>query len=194
VPVLQTKMFDMGSDGTRFTLIVPPKNLAYAGLNDSKGTSPNWYENLRPGPFFDAMFIPGLDNNDLYSVITGTVTMQDNTSKRLIAEPEYILNIVRRKPDSQELYPVRVIHFHRSDLMPYEEDLYDDKGNPETQVLYANFRDFNGTRYPGNITLKRPQEDYQVSMTVDQLVYNAPLTADMFKVEIPEGYKTNDLK
>ena len=32
------------------------------------------------------------------------------------------------------------------------------------------------------------------AMTVEQLVYNAPLTTEMFKLDIPEGYKTNELK
>jgi len=194
LPVLQTKMFDLASDGARFTLVIFPKSIYFQDLNARKGNSPNWYENLRPGPLFDAMVVRGLDKEDLYSVITQTVTVEDTAHKRLLAEPEYVLNIQRQKPNSQDLYPVRVIHIHREDLMPYEQDLYDDNGTLETQVIYGPYKDFDGAKYPSTITLKRPQEEYQLMMTVQSLNANPPLTDDQFHEEIPEGYKKQELK
>jgi hypothetical protein len=194
LPVLQTKMFDLASDGTRFTLVIFPKSIYFQDLNARKGNSPNWYENLRPGPLFDAMVVRGLDKDDLYSVISQTVTIEDTANKRLLAEPEYVLNIQRLKPNSQELYPVRVIHIHREDLMPYEQDLYDDKGSLETQVIYGPYKDFDGAKYPSTITLKRPQEEYQLIMTVQSFNANPPLTDDQFHEDIPEGYKKQELK
>jgi hypothetical protein len=194
LPVLQTKMFDLASDGTRFTLVIEPKSIYFQDLNARKGHSPNWYENLRPGPLFDAMVVRGLDKDDLYSVISQIVTVEDTAHKRLLAEPEYVLNIQRQKPNSQELLPVRVVHFHREDLLPYEQDLYDDQGALETQVIYGAYRDFDGVRYPGTITLKRPQDEYQLVMTVMTVNANPPLTDDMFQEEIPEGYKKQELK
>ena len=194
LPVLQTKMFDLGSDGTHFTLLIPPHSIYFQDLNARKGNSLNWYENLRPGPLFDAMVVRGLNKDDLYSVISQTVTMEDTANKRLLAEPEYVLNIQRQKPNSQELYPVRVIHIHREDLMPYEQDLYDDDGILETQVIYGPYKNFDGAKYPSTITLKRPQEEYQLVMTVLTLNSNPPLTDDMFREEIPEGFKKQELK
>lgn len=194
LPVLQTTMFDLGSDGKSFKLVVPHNNKVYEGLNASRGTSPNWYENLRPDPIFNAMVIRGLDKDELYSVISQTVTMEDTGNKRLIAEPEYVLNIQRQKPNSQELRLVRVIYLHREDLMPYEEDLYDEKGNPETQVIYGAYKDFDGTKYPGTITLKRPQEEYQLVMSLEQVISNPILPDNQFEVKIPEGYTVQEMK
>lgn len=196
LPVLQTTMFDLGTDGTSFRLVVPHNNKVYEGLNASKGTSPNWYENLRPDPIFNAMVIRGLEKDDLYGVISQTVTMEDTANKRLIAEPEYVLNIQRLKPNSQELFPVRVIHFHREDLMPYQEDLYDEKGSLQTQVIYGAYKDFTGVKYPGTITLKRPLEEYQLVMSVNQVIQNPnpALTDEMFQVKIPEGYTVQEMK
>jgi hypothetical protein len=193
-PLVQTLMFDLGSDGSRFTLIVPPRNKAYQGLNASKGTSPNWYENLRPDPFFNAMVVRGLDKDELYSVISESITEEDAANKRLLLHPEYELNIVRRKTGSQELYPVRVVHFHREDLLPYEQDLYDDKGTLETQVIYGPYQNFDGTNYPGKITLKRPQDEYQLIMTVERVTANPTLTDDQFQVKIPQGSTIQELK
>jgi hypothetical protein len=192
-PLVQTTMFDLGSDGTRFTLVIPPKSLAYQGLNKSKGNSPNWYENLRPGPLFNAMVVRGLDKEELYSVISESITEEDTSNKRLLLRPEYVLNIVRRKPDSQELFPVRVIRFHREDLLPYQQDLYDERGRLETQVIYGAYKDFDGTKYPGTITLKRPLDEYELVMSVERVTANPTLTDDQFEVKIPSGSTVQEL-
>jgi hypothetical protein len=187
LPVVQTSAFDLGSDGKTFTLNVPPKSKAFQGENANKGTSPNWYENLRPGPFFSAMVVRGLEPDELYSVTSDSSTEEDVASKRLLSHPEYILNVVRRKPDSQELYPVRVVTFHREDLLPYEQDLYDDAGVLQTQIIYGAYQDFSGVKYPSKITMKRPQEEYQMVMTVERVNLNTPLSDDQFHVTIPSG-------
>jgi hypothetical protein len=193
-PVVQTPLFDLASDGSRFNLVVPPKSKAYEGQNANKGTSPNWYENLRPGPFFSAMVVRGLNPDELYSVTSDSSIEEDRANKHLLLHPEYILNIVRRKPDSQELYPVRVVTFRREDLLPYEQDLYDDSGVLQTQVIYGSYRDFEGTKYPGTITLKRPQEEYQLVMTVERVTANPTLTDDQFQIKIPPDYAIQVLK
>jgi outer membrane lipoprotein-sorting protein len=194
LPVVQTTMFDLASDGKKFTLVIPPKSKVYQGENASKGTSPNWYENLRPDPFFNAMVVRGLAKDELYSVTAENITEEDVANKRLLLHPEYELSIVRRKNDSQELYPIRIIRFHRDDLLPYEQDLYDDQGNLDTQVIYGAYQNFDGTKYPGTITLKRPQEEYQLIMTVERITANPTLNDDQFQVAIPTGYTTQTLK
>jgi len=195
LPVLQTKMFDLVSDGHQFTLVIYPLNEYYQDLNSRKGESTKWYENLRPGPLFDAMVVRGIEKDDFYSVISQTITVEDTVNKRLLTVPEYVLNIQRSKPNSHELYPVRVVHFHREDLMPYEQDLYGDQGTLETQVIFGAYKDFDGARYPGTITLKRPEDEYQLVMNVQRINVNPTLTDDQFQVEkIPDTYKKQELK
>lgn len=187
-PIIQTTLFDLASDGTHFTLVVPPKKKIFEGLNASKGTSDIWYENLRPDPLFNSMVIRGLDADELYSVTSESITEEDVAKKRLLLHPEYVLSIVRRKLNSNELYPVRVVRFHREDLLPCEQDLYDDKGVMETQVIYGPYKDFEGQKFPSTITLKRPQDEYQLVMTVERVTANPSLTDDQFQIKIPEGY------
>ena len=187
-PIIQTTLFDLASDGTRFTLVVPHEKKIFEGLNASKGTSDKWYENLRPDPLFNSMVIRGLESDELYSVTSESITEEDAAKKRLLLHPEYVLSIVRRKPGSQELYPVRVVRFHREDLLPCEQDLYDDKGVMETQVIYGPYKDFDGQKFPSTITLKRPQDEYQLVMTVERVTANPSLTDDQFQIKIPEGY------
>ena len=188
VPVIGTRMFDMVSDGKNFTLYIPSKNKAVKGSNSLKKKSRSQLENMRPGFFFDSMVVRGLAPDEFYAVAADTDTMVDATKKHLLLTPEYILNVMRRKPGSQQLELVRVIHFHRDDLLPYQQDVYDSEGTLETQIFYARYADYGPTHYPSTITIKRPLEEYQVVMTVEKVVENMALTDDQFQINnIPEG-------
>ncbi len=193
VPVLGTRMFDMASDGKDFTLYIPSKSLAVKGANDLKKKSTSQIENMRPGFFFDAMVVRGLEPNDLYAVVADSETVEDEARKHLFTVPEYILSISRRKPGTNELTPLRVVTFRRDDLMPYQQDIYDSAGNLETLVDYANYQDFDSIRYPATITIKRPLEEYQLVLTVESVKENMKLSDDQFQIKIPEGTKIQNL-
>ena len=194
-PVIQSPMFDMASDGKTFTLYVhPPKNIAYTGPATLTHKSANLIENLRPGFFLDALLVRGLDSDDEYMVTADTDTVEDVKRKHLYLIPEYILTVMQRKPGSQELKPIRVIHFHREDLLPYEQELYDEQGNLETDVRYGAYVDFGGSRYPSTVTIKRPLEEFQIVMTVDKVTENPELKDNQFHVKIPPGVKVQVLQ
>jgi outer membrane lipoprotein-sorting protein len=187
VPVLGTRMFDMVSDGKNFTLWIPSRNKAVKGSNALKKKSLSQVENMRPGFFFDAMAVQGLAPDDLYSVVSDSETLEDAARKHLYTVPEYILSISRRKPGSQQLTPIRVITFTRDNMLPYQQDLFDNEGKLETQVLYTNYRDFDAGRYPSTIVIKRPLEEYQIVLTVEKVAENIALTDDQFQIKLPEG-------
>ena len=65
---------------------------------------------MRPGFFLDALVVRGLEPDDLYTVTADTATVEDTARKHFYPVPEYILSIMRRKPGSQQLTPVRVVH------------------------------------------------------------------------------------
>ncbi len=194
VPVIGTRMFDMVSDGKNFTLYIPSRSKAVKGSNSLKKKSLSQVENLRPGFFFDAMVLRGLDPDDMYSVAAETDTVEDASKKHLLVTPEYVLNVMHHKPGSQQLTLVRSVLFHRDDLQPYQQDLYDNEGNLETQVFYSKYADYGTVRFPSVIVIKRPMEDYQVVLTVGKVVQNMTLTDDQFQVKIPEGTATQTLE
>jgi outer membrane lipoprotein-sorting protein len=194
VPVIGTEMFDMVSDGKEFTLYVPSKNKAIRGSNSLKTKSSSQLENMRPGFFLDAMVVRGLDPDDLYSVTADTVTVEDTAKKHLYSVPEYILTVMRRKAGGQQLAPLRVITFHRDDLLPSREDVYDSDGNLETQVTYGPYQDFDSIKFPSKITIKRPLEEFQIVMTVESVKENLPLPDEQFQVKIPEGTQIQNLQ
>jgi hypothetical protein len=197
VPVIGTRAFDMVSDGKDFTLWIPSKNMAFKGANTVNKKAANPLENLRPGFFLDAIIVQGLEPDDLYSVVADSETVEDAARKHLFTVPEYILSISRRKSASNQLTPVRVITFHRDDLLPYDQDLYDAEGNLETQVLYSAYQDFGGSMYPSRVVIKRPLEDIQVVLTIDKVVENPknpPLTGDEFVLKLTEGTQIQHLE
>lgn len=188
------KIFDMASDGKKFTLVVPPKSLAFQGSDEAKGTSPNPMYNLRPDFFFDALMVHGVDRQDFYSRVADTETMESADKKHLLSVPEYVLTITRHNEGSHSDTPVRVITIHRDDLMPYQQDLYDEQGNLETEVFYSRYADFNGNKYPSVVTIKRPMEGIQLVLSVERVVENPKLTDDQFQVKIPDDAKVQQLK
>jgi hypothetical protein len=197
VPVLGTRAFDMVSDGKDFTLWIPSKNMAFKGANTVNKKAANPLENLRPRFFLDALVVQGLDPDDLYSVVADSETVEDAARKHLFTVPEYVLSVSRRKLGSNQLTPVRVITFHRDDLLPYDQDLYDAEGNLETQVLYSAYQDFGGSMYPSKVVIKRPLEDIQVVLTIDKVVENPkipPLTGDEFVLKLTEGTQIQHLE
>jgi hypothetical protein len=184
-PVVGLTLFDMASDGANFTLYVPSKKLAYKGPNKITKKSQNTLENLRPDFFLDALMVQGLEPDDYYSVTTDSETVEDAAKKHLFFVPEYVLSITRHIPGSHRDKPVRVITFHRDDLLPYEQDMYDAEGNPETHVSYSNYQDFGSGQYPSTVTIKRPKENLQVVLTVLTVTNNVDLPPDQFVVSVP---------
>jgi outer membrane lipoprotein-sorting protein len=193
VPVLRTRMLDMVSNGKTFTLWIPVKSEAIEGpAAESETKSTNQFENLRPGFFFDAMAVGGLVDDEEYYVTADTDTMEDAAKKHLYLVPEYLLNVVHRK--AGKLKPARVVHFHRDDLLPYQQDLYDADGNLETQVFYGRYADFGPTHYPSKITIKRPKEGLQLVLTIEKVSENTPLTDEEFHFTLPPDTKIKELQ
>ena len=187
--LIGVRVFDMASVGKCFTLSIPHDDKVIKGCGPAKVKSKNTWENLRPGSFFDAMLVRGLDPDDFYSVTSNTFTVEDPTKKHLYSVPQYILSVMRHTPGSQKEQPARVVYFHRDDLLPYQQDIYGADGSLETQVFYANYQDFESGKFPSTVTIKRPLEDLQIVLTVEDVQENQPLPDEQFVVPIPTGSK-----
>ncbi len=183
----------MASDGSQFTLVIPHDNMAFEGSTTVKEKSPNPLLNLRPGFFLDAIAVRGLDPGNEFMVAGDSETIEDPTRKHLYIEQEYTMSVMQPKQGPEKL-PLRVITFHRDDMLPYDQDVYDSDGNLETQIRYSNYVEFGVVKYPSKITIKRPQEGIQLVLTVDGVQENVPVTDDQFQVKIPAGTTIKQLK
>jgi len=187
------KIFDMGSDGDRFTLVIPSKSLAIEGTGTVSERSANPLENLRPDFFLDAVAVRGIDPDDDYMVTSDSETVEDAAKKHLYLEPEYVLNVMHRK-GTHELLPERTITFHREDMLPYDQYVYNSEGVLETQIYYSNYTTFSAGKYPAKITIKRPQEGIQLVLSVEAVHENVSLPTHEFDVSIPDGATIKKLK
>lgn len=188
------KIYDLASDGSTFTLEIPSKNLAIQGSATAKAKSKNTWENLRPSFFFNAMVVRGIQPDEHYFVTSDTETIEDPAKKHLNLVPEYILNINRVNPESMKETPVRVVTFHRDDLLPYEQDIYNSEGEPQTQVRYESYRKFDSVLFPSTITITNPLDGFRLVLTVESVHQNMKLPADEFQVQLPQGIKIQRLE
>ncbi len=186
-------IFDMGSDGNRFTLVIPSKKLAIKGTGTVTEESANPLENLRPDFFLDAIAVRGMDPDDEYMVASDTETVEDASNKHLYTEPEYVLSIMRHK-SGHELLPARTITFHRDDMLPYDQYVYNRDGVLETQIFYSNYTTFSAGKYPAKVTIKRPQEGIQIVLSFEQVHENVNVTDSQFEVTVPDDATIKNLK
>ncbi len=194
VPVLHTRAFDMASNGNTFKLVIPSRNRVIEGTNTVTKKSPNAIENLRPNIFIDSLLFNCIEPDDLVTLTEDTETVIDQKSKQMTLRPEYDLSVVRRKENSQELIPERVVHFDRTDLRPYEVDIYDKNGERQTEAVYGPLQTFGPVEFPGTVTIKRPLDEYQIQISIQKLTVNLALTDDQFEVKVPEGMQVQKLQ
>jgi hypothetical protein len=187
LPVIHSRAFDMATDGKTFRLWIPHYNKVIEGPNTVTRESSNALENFRPNVFSDSLLIKCIEPSNLVTLTSDTDMVLDPKSKQMMMQPEYDLTVVRRKENSLELIPERVIHFSRIDLHPFQEDIYDAKGAVQTVATYGPTQTFGTVKFPGTITIKRPLEELQIVVTFTKLTTNLPLTDDQFEFTVPSG-------
>jgi hypothetical protein len=193
LPVVETRAFDMASDGKTFKLLIPPKDEAIVGSGAVTTPSPNPLMNLRPAVFYDSLLVGKVGENNLVYVTSDTRVARDPQTHHLVEEPDYELGVLRRIGNSQELLPMRVIHISRTNLLPYQQDEYDDHGILVTRTFYSDYATFGLIQYPLHIVIQRPIDGYQITLMIQKLTFNQPLPDDQFDLKIPSGTKIKKL-
>ena len=187
VPVLRTRALDMVSDGKDFKLLIPSKNKAMVGLDQVITPSKNGLENLRPFVFFDSLLVRGIQDDEIVSR-TSDVRIIETTGrkKELIEEPDYDLQILAQ-PQGHMQRTLRVIHISRANLQPYQQDIYDNSGRIVTRAFYSDYQMYGSIPFPTHIIIKRPLDQYSLTLTITKLSFNQPLDSDQFDLKIPDN-------
>jgi hypothetical protein len=185
-PIVRNTAFDMVSEGDRFKLSIPARNRFYVGSAEVVHPSDNPLENLRPQVIYNALFLPQIDGNDEIAVMENdTETVVDPKTKKLVEQPDYVIDIVRRS--GTDWYIARKILFERVKLTPHRQIIFDTKGDVITQATYQVYKDYDGISFPNVIQIDRPQEEYSIRLTVEKLTINEPLRDDQFALQQPPG-------
>ena len=187
LPVVGSQALDMVSNGKTWKLWSSPKHLAMTGTNEESASPQHGLESLRPKIIFDSLLVRGLGPDQVVDLTQDSRVLPDpKDKKQLIEEPDYELTILE-PPQGNSAHTLRVIHIGRSTLLPYQQDIYGPDGKVVTQAFYSNYQYFGDLPFPMKIEIKRPQDQYGLTITITKLTVNQKLEDDQFEVKIPEG-------
>jgi outer membrane lipoprotein-sorting protein len=187
VPFLGSVGLDMVSDGKTWKLWIPRQQKAMTGTGDTPDPSQHGLESLRPKVIFDSLLVRGLGPDQVVDLTQDSRILPDpKDKKQLVEEPDYELTILE-PPQGNIAHTLRVIHIGRSTLLPYQQDIYDQNGHVVTQAFYSNYQSFGDIQFPMKIEIKRPQDQYDLAITITKLTLNQKLDDDQFELKFPEG-------
>jgi outer membrane lipoprotein-sorting protein len=193
VPLLGSRAMDMVSNGSTWKLYIPTRNRALIGTSAVTTPSKNGLENIRPAVFFDSLLVRGTSPGEIVSLTSDTRTIPAiNTKSDPIEEPDYNLQMLQQ-PTGTEAHTLRIVHISRTDLLPYQQDIFDQSGNVVTRAFYSNYQKFGDTKFPSKIVIKRPLDQYSLTITIGKLVVNQKLDNDQFELKIPDAVPVEDM-
>ena len=184
-PVVAKDIFDMVSDGRVFRIFIPSKNAFLVGSTDLERPSKKPMENLRPQHILDALFWPELPANE-------TVLFEEAD---IPPDRYYVLTLLRRTDSGPEI--ARKIWFDRADLRVSRIVMYGPGGKLDSDIAYSQWQadssaagapsPGSGRSFPREIRITRPQDDYQIALSISKLTLNSEIPAERFNLAQPPG-------
>jgi hypothetical protein len=184
-PVIGKNVFDMASDGARFSVSIPSKNKFLVGPVNSDRVSEKPIENLRPQHLLDALLWPQIRKEE-------QVPLQEFNDE---AGRYYILTVLR---GGYQMEVLRTIWFDRTDLQVVRLQTFGPKGVLLSDMSFSNWQplvpaeqspaEVSGvSAFPRTIRIERPHDDYRLDMQVTKLALNPDIPAERFHLEQPAG-------
>lgn len=196
LPVLGSRALDMVSMGGHFTLVytIPGHGDTWRQGNNTVTTpSKNALENLRPPVFFDSLLVPGVTEDEFVALTESTrVLAPASKHQPAIEEPDYDLAIMKRS-SGNAMQMLRRVSFSRITFLPFQQDIFNEKGQVITSATYDKYQEFNGIQFPTVIDIRRPLDEYELKLQVTKLTINQPLADDQFELQIPPGAKVQQM-
>jgi hypothetical protein len=187
VPVVHNHMFDMVSNGSNFSLALPPQSKFFVGSTRQPAKpSPNPLYNMRPQHISDALLLKPIDPEREIVVLENTTEVVKDPKTHKDAEQDAYAVLVIDKDELGHFLSRRIV-FSRTDLLPHEQFLYNRQGKLVTYARYENFIDKDGIKLPEMVSIQRPIEGYSLVLNMVKLDVNIPLTDEQFVLTQPPG-------
>jgi outer membrane lipoprotein-sorting protein len=186
-PIVRTTAFDMVSNGQDFKLWIPSKNRFVEGRNDVE--TPNAkqpLENLRPQHIYDALLLRQINGQDEIATMQNDFEVVTDSKGHRVEQPDYEIDVIRKNGRGGYFLSRKII-FSRTDLLPHRQIIYDENGNQVTVSRYEAYKDYQGVKFPTQIEIRRPQEEYDILLTIVKLQLNGPLSNEQFVLQQPPG-------
>jgi outer membrane lipoprotein-sorting protein len=188
LPILRNTAFDMVSDGREFKVSIPPKNRFVVGRNDVMVPNPQQpLENLRPQIIYDALLLRPIqpENGELAVLENGTEIVTGDKNRKF-QQADYIIDVIQ-DGNGNDSWLSRKIVFSRVDLLPHRQLIYDQAGDLVTDASYSDYKDNSGVLFPSVIEIRRPEEEYDITLHMVKLEINLRLDDTKFVLEKPAG-------
>jgi len=186
LPILRNTAFDMVSDGQEFKVSIPPKNRFVVGRNDVVIPNPQQpLENLRPQIIYDALLLREIDQQNETAIFENDIETITGDKGRKFEMPNYVIDVIRTHGGDSWLS--RKIMFSRKDLLPERQLIYDESGTLVTDAHYSDYKDYDAVLFPSRIEIRRPEEEYDITLGMVKLQINKPLDNTKFALEPQPG-------
>jgi len=186
MPIVRTRAFDMVSDGKQFKVWIPPKNRFVVGQNDVVTSNPQQpLENLRPQIIYDALLLREINPQMEAPFLEDSKETMVGEKGHKYDQPAYEIGILRGQ--GMDSWLSRKIVFNRQSLLPDRQLIYDQAGNLVTDAKYSDYKDYDGVSFPSRIEIRRPQEEYDITLNVVKVDFNKTLNDHTFVLEQPAG-------
>ena len=183
-PVVGTTIFDMVSNGSTFRMYIPSKNTFLEGATNLQRESAKPIENLRPQHLVEAIFWNPISQNEPILFAAG-----DEAEARY-----YTLTVVAGAANAGNASTAdwrieRRIWFDRVDLRVARVQIYAAAGDIASDIRYAAWHRFGNVRFPENLVIARPAEDYELQLEIKKLTANEAVPPERFELKRPPGTK-----
>jgi outer membrane lipoprotein-sorting protein len=186
MPIVRNRAFDMVSDGRDFKLWIPPKNRFVVGRNDIESHNPDQpLENLRPQHIYDALILREIDPRSEIAIMENNFEIVTDAKNHQVQQADYEIEVIQKS--DRGWFLSRKIIFSRTDLLPHRQLVYDQDHNVANDSRYEGYKDYDGVNFPSQIEIWRPQEEYDITLTIVKIQLNEPLPDDKFALEQPPG-------
>lgn len=183
-PVVRTNIFDMVSNGQDFEVYIPSKQKFIVGKTAYTRPAKNSLENLRPQHILSALLLPAIDRTQ-----EKVAFEEDQEGGRRY----YVITLFPTREPDDTFTPLRKIWFDRSNLEISREQIYGPGGAYLEDIGYSDYKDFQGVRYPTQIRINRPIEDYSLAISLLSATFNQPIGPEKFVLKKPEGAQLVEL-
>jgi len=86
------------------------------------------------------------------------------------------------------------VHISRTNLLPYQQDIYDASGRIATRAIYSGYQRHGDIEFPTVIVITRPLDEYSLTLTVTKITFNEKLEDDQFELKIPDNVPVQHVK
>ncbi|HYL47555.1 MAG TPA: hypothetical protein VEU52_11045 [Candidatus Limnocylindrales bacterium] len=193
-PVVGKNVFDMVSDGQAFRIFIPSKGKFIVGPANLTRSAKKPIENLRPQHLVDALLWQPMRNNRfvlfeeaeeagshwyiLTAIVDLSVGVQTSGASAIIPG-EFLI--------SQKVW------FDRTNLAIVRVESYVGQGKLVSDAHYSAWDAAGDTKYPREISIARPVDDYELHITIKKVALNEAIAQDRFALPQPPGTELVDL-